>query len=142
MRATRQTVQAADGKGSVGMLMRTFFSRGVSVRQGVEVGVRVSFFTMRMLMNVHAVLKRLPQTPKSNGDQGDTDKALSPRGQFMERQLMAQPEGQSSNGQHAERVASTPLKADSPTSSALLYGKRCNGCYMVRPGQDMYGSGD
>lgn len=99
MRTAGDAVNGSDGKGGVGMLVRFFLTRCMTV--GVHVIMNMGIAIMRVGMLVKMGTEALPETPNSNADQHDTDKAFTPGGDCFNRDQFPKKECEKTDKQNA-----------------------------------------
>jgi hypothetical protein len=130
VRAAREAVESANGKGGVGVAVRCRF--GVFMAVGMDVNVAMGVAVVGMFVHVEVVAEGLVQAPQTQGDEDDADHALRPPGERINGQYCFEEQGEDAHAQHAARVAYAPADADSPGRTAAFDRQRGHRREVIR----------
>jgi hypothetical protein len=103
----------------------------------MHVNMRVPVPVMLVLVNVNALPGRLPDAPRTDGNEHQTHEPLAPSGQPLHGEDLAQEQRRDAHDHYPSGVAEPPQKTRRPRVFVAIGGQGRNGRQVIGPGQDV-----
>lgn len=106
----------------------------------MHVYVRMVVPVVLVLVDVHMLLRRLPDAPEPDRDEDQSDQPLAPFGQALHRKDLAQKESRDAYDHDPAGVSQAPQKARGPRAFVAPRSERRHRREMIGPREDMNGA--